>query len=57
MKLMATVLKPYLIYAYATLVRAGKIALSAEEATEGQKVVPEAYAEKVAEYLIEKFGA
>ena len=54
---MATVLKPYLIYAYATLVRAGKMALSAEEATEGQKVVPEAYAEKVAEYLIEKFGA
>lgn len=43
----------YMIPIYAYLVRAGKYAISDEDKTEGQKVVPTVYQEDVAMYLAE----
>ena len=43
----------YMIPIYAYLVRAGKYAISDEDKTEGQKVVPQVYQEDVALYLAE----
>ena len=43
----------YMIPIYAYLVRAGKWAISEEDKTEGQKVVPEVYRDDVAAYLAE----
>lgn len=43
----------YMIPVYALLVRSGKWAISEEDKTEGQKVVPQVYQEDVATYLAE----
>lgn len=43
----------YMVPIYAYLVRAGKYAISDEDKTEGQKVVPQVYKEDVALYLAE----
>ena len=43
----------YMIPVYALLVRSGKWAISEEDKTEGQKVVPQVYQEDVAAYLAE----
>ena len=43
----------YMIPIYAYLVRNGKYAISEEDKTEGQKVVPEIYQADVAMYLAE----
>lgn len=47
----------YMIPIYAYLVRAGKYAISEDEKTEGQKVVPEIYREDVALHIAEKESA
>lgn len=44
----------YMIPVYALLVRSGKWAISEEDKTEGQKVIPEIYREDVAAYLAER---
>ena len=44
----------YMIPIYAYLVRVGKYAISEDEKTEGQKVVPEIYREDVALHIAEK---
>ena len=43
----------YMIKIYAYLVRSGKWAISEEDKTEGQMVVPEVYRDDVAVYLAE----
>ena len=43
----------YMIPVYALLVRSGKWAISEEDKTEGQKVVPQVYQADVAAYLAE----
>lgn len=44
----------YMIPVYSYLVRAGNWAISDEDKTEGQNVVPEIYREDVAAYLAER---
>ena len=50
---MAVTIYSYIVVAYGVLVQSGKYALSPEDNPKNLRVVPEAYREKVAEWLIE----
>ena len=50
---MAVVIYSWMVVAYGILVQGGKFALSPEDNPKNLRVVPEAYREKVAEWLVE----
>ena len=50
---MAATIYSYMIVAYGVLVRSGRWALAPDDNPKNLKIVPEAYREKVAEWLAE----